>query len=948
MAVTAVAGLMSAAGAGIAAAAAGTAFTIFGLSTLASYVAVFAIGAGLSMVSRALMPTPTLGQNLAGRSVTVRQPDVTRKIVYGQARVGGAIVYLVSTGPKNEYLHLVMTVAGHEIESFEEMWFNDDKVWDKDTGFADDYGDYVLFNRYLGNQTTVDPDLDAASAQWTSAHVLNGVAYAMVRLKYDVDQFAQGLPNISFVIKGKKVYNPITDVTEWTQNPALCVYDYLLDSRYGLAESPSNVNLAALTSAVNLCDQLVAESDNQIRYTLDGVVDSANSRKENIESMLSAMGGFLVYSGGQYFIAGSAYVAPTIRIDESVMVGAITVSTRKSRRELYNGVKGVFLNAEENYTVADYPAQISSDYAIADGDPVYLDMGLAFTTNQVRAQRLAKLALLKSRQQTTISVPCNLAALKFKAGDNINVSNKRLGWTNKPFQILGYTLNADSDGSIIVDVSAIETSPELYDWQSSDEKDYLRGGEVYIYDGKTTVAPSSVTATPYTFLAADGTVESGLDVSFPESNDAFVEHYRVEWRTGAEDWQSITTKLTSVQIANLESDVLYDVRVIAVNQLKVDSAPTYTTATTAVDVTAPALPSNLSAVGGLKQIIVTWDNPADTDFKHVQVFAHTSNSIPATPVALVDSESFVLGDLAADDVRYFWLKSVDFTGNVSAATASISATVGQAATSDIEDDAVTIDKIATSLQSTNYVAGTSGWKIAKSGVVEFEQATVRGAINATTLNVVDTTVTGSFVAGNLPDLQNMNGTIGATKINVGTLSAINADLGSVTAGTLKGGTIPDANAAPSGAESGSFFDLTGGKFVVGNATAYLIWDGTQLLSAGIGADIWTLGATTGTGSFIYSSPTDTTSTPSFRDLVFSASNTNGTSNSVTVRVTPSGSWNTLNVSTSEIAGDTGSFSVIAYIIDPNDGGSIKRVRVECVHTESGYTSAATMVASHTA
>ena len=684
---------MSAAGAAIGAAAAGTAFSIFGLGALASYATVFAIGAGLSMVSRALMPTPNIGQNLAGRSVTVRQPDVTRKIIYGQARVGGAIVYLVSTGPKNEYLHLVMTVAGHEIESFEEMWFNDDKVWDKDTGFADDYGDYVLFNRYLGNQTTVDPDLDTASAQWTSAHVLNGVAYAMVRLKYDVDQFAQGLPNISFVIKGKKVYNPITDVTEWTQNPALCVYDYLLDSRYGLAESPSNVNLAALTSAVNLCDQLVAESDNQIRYTLDGVVDSANSRKENIESMLSAMGGSLVYSGGQYFISGSSYVAPTITIDESVMVGAITVSTRKSRRELYNGVKGVFLNAEENYTVADYPAQISSDYAIADGDPVYLDMGLAFTTNQVRAQRLAKLALLKSRQQTTINVPCNLAALKFKAGDNINVTNTRLGWTNKPFQILGYTLNADSDGSIIVDVSAIETSPELYDWQSSDEKDYLSAGEVYIYDGKTTVAPSSVTATPYTFLAADGTVESGLDVSFPESNDAFVEYYRVEWRTGAEDWQSITTKLTSVQIANLESDVLYDVRVIAVNQLKVDSAPTYTTATTAVDVTPPALPSNLSAVGGLKQIVVTWDNPADTDFKHVQVFAHTSNSIPATPVALVDSESFVLGDLAADDVRYFWLKSVDFTGNVSVATDSINATVAQAATSDIEDEAVTFDKI---------------------------------------------------------------------------------------------------------------------------------------------------------------------------------------------------------------------------------------------------------------
>jgi len=265
-----------------------------------------ALGVGLSLAARALTPRPDMGKNLGGRSVLVREPDVSRKIIYGQARVGGSVVYLVSTGPDNEYLHLVVAVAGHEIESFERMYFNDIVVWNADTGFVDDYGEYVLFNRYLGNQTTVDPVLDAASAQWTSAHVLNGVAYAMIRLKYDVNQFAQGLPNISFVIKGKKVHNPITDVTEWTENPALCVYDYLLDTRYGLGENASSVNLGALASAVNLCDQLVAESNNEKRYTLNGVVDSATTRKDNIETMLSAMAGTLVYSGGEYYIYGAA------------------------------------------------------------------------------------------------------------------------------------------------------------------------------------------------------------------------------------------------------------------------------------------------------------------------------------------------------------------------------------------------------------------------------------------------------------------------------------------------------------------------------------------------------------------------------------------------------------------------------------------------------------------
>jgi isochorismate hydrolase len=49
-------------------------------------------------------------------------------------------------------------------------------------------------------------------------------------------------------------------------------------------------------------------------------------------------------------------------------------------------------------------------------------MALPFTTNNIRAQRIAKLALLQSRQQTTITVPCNLTALKFRAGDTVMIT----------------------------------------------------------------------------------------------------------------------------------------------------------------------------------------------------------------------------------------------------------------------------------------------------------------------------------------------------------------------------------------------------------------------------------------------------------------------------------------------------------------------------------------------
>ena len=165
------------------------------------------------------------------------------------------------------------------------------------------------------------------------------------------------------------------------------------------------------------------------------------------------------------------------------MVGEISVQTKQSRRNAYNGVKGVFLSEEDNYILADYPAQISSTYATQDGDPVYLDMPLPYTVNNIRAQRIAKLALFRSRQQEAITIPCNLNAFKFKIGDNINVSNTRLGYSSKVFEVVGYSFGFSSD-QMVVNVEAIETASSIWDWTTSDEEVFLGAGEVALYDGQ--------------------------------------------------------------------------------------------------------------------------------------------------------------------------------------------------------------------------------------------------------------------------------------------------------------------------------------------------------------------------------------------------------------------------------------------------------------------------------
>ena len=735
MAVVLIAGLASMGGAAIA----GVAWSF----------AAFALGAGLALVSKALMPSPDLGTQMGGRSVMTREAAHSRKVVYGRARIGGNVVFLESTGSDNKYLWLVSVIAAHEIDAYEEVWFNDEKIWNNGS-FVGNWGSYVSITFYEGDQTTANAQLVSASSKWTSDHKLLDTAYMVVKLTYDVDQFANGLPNISTVIRGKKVLNPANSTTAWSQNPALCVYDYLRDTKYGLGESASNILTSSVTAAATICDQTVslAAGGTQARYTIDGVVDTAGSIKSNIDSMLGSMIGRLVFSAGQFEIYAGAYVSPTYLVDESVAVGDISIQTKQSRRSAYNGVKGVFLSEDDNYILADYPAQLSSTFAAQDGDPIYLDMALPFTVNNIRAQRIAKLALFRSRQQEAITIPCNLSALRFKIGDNINVSNVRLGYSNKVFEVVGYNLDFSS-GQIVVNVDAIETAASIWNWATSDEEVFLGGGEVALYDGMTAAAPTSLSVTGDSFLNSDGTFNAEFNVTWTNADDAFTDHYVVEWKlASASNYYSMTTKSTPAVITTLQNGQSYNVRVKAINEIGVSSAYVTATPTAATDTTAPNVPSSVSATGQFEAISVNWTNPTASDFSHVDVYQSTSSGGTYALVGKSSGTSFVKVGLSTTTTYYYKVKAVDFTGNQSAFSSVVSATTTAAPAATIPDGSIDTIKIAD---------------------------------DAITNRLIDTdAVNSDSIVANA---------VTAVKIDVGNLSAISADIGAITAGSIDGVTV---------------------------------------------------------------------------------------------------------------------------------------------------------------
>lgn len=112
-------------------------------------------------------------------------------------------------------------------------------------------------------------------------------------------------------------------------------------------------------------------------------------------------------------------------------------------------------------------------------------------------------------------------------------------------------------------------------------------------------------------------------------------------------------------------------------------------------------------------------------------------------IASLDAAKITTGFLSADRIE---------AGTIDAKIANISAAVitsGTIATARIGDASITgakiadatigFAKIANDVQSTNYVAGSAGWRINKTGNAEFQDATIRGVVRSTDgLFLIDT------------------------------------------------------------------------------------------------------------------------------------------------------------------------------------------------------------------
>jgi hypothetical protein len=262
---------------------------------------------------------------------------------------------------------------------------------------------FVQVTAHLGTTTqTADASLiGSTGGNWTTNHRLRGIAYLVVKLIYDKDIFPTGIPNVSAVVRGRLIYDPRSSTTAWSNNPALCVRDFLTTSP-GFSIAGSAIDDSTVIAAANVCDasiQITSTPTYQTNYTCDGVLDTGTDRAGNLDTLLQAMAGAAYYTQGKWKLRAGAAVSQVLSLNESNLSdGPIIVTPKASRRDLYNACKGKFLDATHDYAETDFAPWVSATYVAQDGGVQYpLAVSMPMVTDVVRAQRLAKIRVQQSQ-----------------------------------------------------------------------------------------------------------------------------------------------------------------------------------------------------------------------------------------------------------------------------------------------------------------------------------------------------------------------------------------------------------------------------------------------------------------------------------------------------------------------------------------------------------------------
>lgn len=476
------------------------------------------------------------------QNVTVRTSVEPRRIVLGERRVGGALVFYgtstsVAGGTAGDVLWYVVVYAGHQVDQISHIWLDTEKV---DNTLIPGAGGVVATGKfkdklgvfkYLGTQAqTVDAGLDAAfGTAWTSDHKLRGCAYCVIKMVRDDNAFPNGAPqSVTAQLRGARIYDPRQDSTNggsgtqrmgdpqtwvFSRNPALILRWYLTGGsvvndqatrmiRYGLRETDARISDAHVIAAANVCNETLSGANapppggNVNRYRCDIEASCGEPRRDIIDAILASMGGTLVNVHGKWRMYAGAYQAPLHSITEQDLYEKFQVRDTATHDERYNAVCAVYCDAGLGYIDQTTIFRTDAAYETQDGgERINEEIKLRAVTEPYQAQRLAEVHLRKSRMQRQVTLVGALNLLRVALNEGMLLSHARMGWNARIFRCVSREL-AFNENAGQVTLAAIRDDAGVWtDLLTADYTTGLSSTDVYTPDGP--LAPQNFLVQPH-------------------------------------------------------------------------------------------------------------------------------------------------------------------------------------------------------------------------------------------------------------------------------------------------------------------------------------------------------------------------------------------------------------------------------------------------------------------
>jgi ribosomal protein S17 len=556
-------------------------------------------------------------------------------IIYGENLVAGNIINQKVRGENDRYMDLQVGISEGPIESISNVKANENSISP---------------NIQLGDRVQ--------SAWGNNEHGQTFPYVAHYNITLDAKELEiSSTPTLTAIVKGRKVrvWDGNQWVTEYSNNPAWCLLDFLTNKRYGLGIDDSSIDLETFKEVADYADQDV---DGEKRFELDMVIDAKKSSLDIITEILSTFRGFLFYSDGKLKLKVDRAEAAVQSFDMDNIIAESFGYSKTSKKERLKEVTVEYTEPNENYERIS--ARFTDESFSAEAKKTITLIGV---NRFSQAGRMARYFQKKSKYCTTQATwGAGIGDIQAEVGDVVLLSHDVPGWADKPFRIVQIEENENDE----MQITGIEYNEAIY----NDD------GVVYQPSTGSTLpnpfAPpasvSNLSLLEQANVLEDGSWIPQIKVTFEQPSSMFWKYANIYYSAddGATWDYHEKTELTQSIIKELAPGT-YKVRVQSENNRgrKEDFGLAATGQITVNGKDAP--PSNVNW-GNCKfqhNIILRWQPITDIDLKAYEV--RTNENFGNDDAALVYRGNGLEATINSPDRRQytFYVKAIDRSGNYS-------------------------------------------------------------------------------------------------------------------------------------------------------------------------------------------------------------------------------------------------------------------------------------------